>query len=94
MPNSSEDKIILEAYTKVRSSVILENLDPQREQALTLVGQIVRLLNTTHDSQFPEELFGQLREVLNQIKSAEATPTAPATPNLNAPPAPVATSAV
>ena len=73
MSNSKEDALITEAYNRVRLS---ENVDAERQQALQLVMQIVRLVNTTHDQQWPEEMFVELRDTLNRIKFHENHPTA------------------
>jgi hypothetical protein len=75
--NSKADALILEAYTQVRLN---ENVDAERQEALNLVGQIVRHINTTHPDQWPEELFIQLRDTLNRIKFHENHPTAAPTP--------------
>ena len=65
MRNRREDEVLLEMYEQIRLN---ENIDDERKKSLELVGMIIRYLNTTHDDQWPEDLFKDLRDSLNRIE--------------------------
>lgn len=85
MSNRKEENLIMEAYHKVLGNVIKENVDAERANAKQLVATIVRTFQTTHEDQWPEELFIELRDTLNRIvfhqnHAAEGQPPKPAQP--------------
>ncbi len=52
-------------YEQIRLN---ENIDDERKKSVELVGMIIRHMNTTHDDQWPEDLFMELRDRLNRIE--------------------------
>ena len=77
MRNRREDEVLLEMYEQIRLN---ENIDDERKKSMELVGMIIRRLNTTHDDQWPEDLFKELRDSLNRIEFHKNHPQADETP--------------
>lgn len=73
MRNRREDEILLEMYEQIRLN---ENIDDERKKSVELVGMIIRHMNTTHDDQWPEDLFMELRDRLNRIELHKNHPQA------------------
>lgn len=74
MANLKEDNLLIEAYTRVLGSTINESIQEDQAEALHLVSLIARHIATTHDQQWPEGLFVQLRDALNRIVFHENHP--------------------